>query len=99
MNSIVSSAKLLLKHLVETRSTESPNDVAKTLGLIALPVDDVSLSQLCQSAIQSLPEEASAIRAGNLRVLNKLVGFVMKSSKGRANAAVVQETLKKILGK
>lgn len=88
------SGKQLLKHMVENPTSKSPEELARELSILALQ-DDVG--KLCQNAIDALPEEADVIRKGNTKVLNKLVGYVMRLSKGRANAQIVQARLKGML--
>ena len=87
--------------MVEQQSTESPSVIARELSLLALDgnTQDVHeiIDKYCNEAIEALPEEADAVRNGGLRVLNKLVGYVMKASKGRADAQTVHTHLKNIL--
>jgi len=92
-----SSAKILLKHIVDYQSSVKPAELAQQLGLTALEEDPGQLEELCSAAVVALPEEAAVVKAGNLRVLNKLVGHVMKASRGRANATAVYEKLKDML--
>ncbi|KAG8955526.1 hypothetical protein FRC03_011116 [Tulasnella sp. 419] len=86
------SGKTLLRHLLTTRSTEPLETLIDTLGLRAM--DSSSLSDYCQKAIADLPREAGAVRAGNDKVLMKLVGYVMKLSKGTADAQATRAMLK-----
>jgi len=84
--------------MVINKSSETPSELAKELGLSALSQDDFCLvSQWCLEAIKILPQQAEAVREGNLPVLNKLVGKVMKLSKGRANAENVRTLLLELL--
>ena len=97
---LVTSAKRLLKYMVEQQSAASPEVVAKEQGLLALGDGDSTndvLQSLCQEAITSLPVEAKAVREGNERVLNKLVGFVIKKSRGRVDAQTTRDRLKELL--
>lgn len=82
----------------EQPSAKLPLTLAEELNLLALDenVDD-TVNKLCIEAIDRLPEESEAVRKGNLRVLNKLVGYIMKSSKGRVDAQIIQTRLKEIL--
>ncbi|KAL4081424.1 GatB/GatE catalytic domain-containing protein [Scleroderma yunnanense] len=92
------SGKMLLRHMVINKSSDAPSKLAKELGLVAVCQDDTSLvSQWCLEAIEALPQQAEAARKGNLPVLNKLVGKVMKLSKGRANAENVRTLLSELL--
>ncbi|KAJ8593154.1 Glutamyl-tRNA amidotransferase B subunit [Rhizopogon salebrosus TDB-379] len=91
------SGKSLLKYIIANRSSAAPSVLAQELSLEAVSGDDNgAIQSWCAEAIEALPEEANAVRRGNPRVLNKLVGKVMQLSRGRAdaqNARVVLETM------
>lgn len=92
------SGKTLLRHMISHRSLDYPSKLAKELGLIALSQDDSSLvKEWCLEAIKELPQQAEAVRKGNLPVLNRLVGKVMKLGRGRANAETVRTLLLELL--
>jgi len=95
------SGKLLLRHMLSHPSQASPTDIAHSLSLTALSpsssTPDLELHTLCQSAIDTLPSEVTAFRKGNKNVLNKIVGQVMKQSRGRADARAVKDCLETIL--
>jgi len=72
--------------------------LAQQLSLQAISGNDKATLRLwCAEAIEALPEEAEAVRRGNPRVLNKLVGKVMQLSRGRANAQDAWVVLQDIL--
>lgn len=56
-----------------------------------------SLRQLCEDAIAASPKEAEAVRKGKEKVIMRLVGNVMKESRGRADAKAVADMLKELL--
>lgn len=60
------------------------------LGLVS---DTAQLHSICQKVVDSHPEEVHAIRSGNKRVLNKLMGLVQKETKGRADPVLVRAIL------
>ncbi|XP_015257750.1 PREDICTED: glutamyl-tRNA(Gln) amidotransferase subunit B, mitochondrial [Cyprinodon variegatus] len=60
------------------------------LGLVS---DAAELHRICQKVVDSHPEEVCAIRSGNKKVLNKLMGLVQKETKGRADPVLVREIL------
>ena len=91
------SAKTLLKHIVATRSRASPKQLAQDLSLYSLASDSESLDVWCQEAISALPQEANLVRDGNKNVLNKLVGYAMKASRGRTDALSVRKRLLKLI--
>jgi len=93
----VTSAKNLLKVMVDAPTQVSPSRLAEDLSIMALNTNDTAVDDLCSRAIAALPEEADAVRNGNLKVLNKLVGHVMKASRGRADALAIQERLRAII--
>lgn len=87
-------------------SSAMPSWLAGELSLAALPSatpatsathSHTEIRTLCEEAILALPEEAAAAKKGNKNVLNKLVGRVMKSSRGRADARGAREVLEEML--
>ncbi|KAM6496151.1 Glutamyl-tRNA amidotransferase subunit B, mitochondrial [Amanita muscaria] len=91
------SGKHLLRHLLENPTQTTALQVAQDLGLTAFshsPIQNASadcqkhdvLLQLCAQAIVHLPAEVESFRRGNANVLNRIVGHVMKASRGRADA-------------
>lgn len=48
---------------------------------------------LCKDTMAGLPCEIAAAKKGNKNVLNKMVGAVMKVSRGRADAKRVREII------
>uniref|UniRef100_A0A7N6C5L4 Glutamyl-tRNA(Gln) amidotransferase subunit B, mitochondrial n=1 Tax=Anabas testudineus TaxID=64144 RepID=A0A7N6C5L4_ANATE len=60
------------------------------LGLVS---DTSQLHSICQKVVDSHPDEVHAIRNGNKKVLNKLIGLVQKETKGRADPVLVREIL------
>jgi aspartyl-tRNA(Asn)/glutamyl-tRNA(Gln) amidotransferase subunit B len=97
--SVGTAAKSLLRYMLDHPSTQSPHALGKELGLLSIPSaadgsgGDAELRTWCESTIEALPQEAQAIRDGNVKVLNKLVGRVMKLSGGRAAAQDVKAVL------
>ncbi|KAH9938098.1 GatB/GatE catalytic domain-containing protein [Fomitopsis serialis] len=66
---------------------------SERLSLLAAGDDSAALQQWCAEAIAALPQEADVVRGGNVNVLNKILGRVMKSSKGRADAKATRAML------
>ncbi|XP_039879781.1 glutamyl-tRNA(Gln) amidotransferase subunit B, mitochondrial [Simochromis diagramma] len=62
------------------------------LGLVS---DTTQLHIICQKVVDSHPDEVQAIRSGNKKVLNKLMGLVQKETKGRADPVLVRAILQK----
>jgi aspartyl-tRNA(Asn)/glutamyl-tRNA(Gln) amidotransferase subunit B len=59
--------------------------------------DASALEGLCKSAIAENPKSAEDYKAGKEKAIKALVGSVMRSSQGRANAIEAEELLKKII--
>ncbi|XP_069545350.1 glutamyl-tRNA(Gln) amidotransferase subunit B, mitochondrial [Brachyistius frenatus] len=62
------------------------------LGLVS---DTEQMHSICQKVVDSHPDEVHAIRNGNKKVLNKLMGLVQKETKGRADPVLVRAILQK----
>jgi aspartyl-tRNA(Asn)/glutamyl-tRNA(Gln) amidotransferase subunit B len=81
--------------MLDNPSDATVRDLARDLSLATLQPD--SLEQLCRDVIESSPSEVAAIREGNMNVLNKLIGKIMKSSRGTANAQSTRTILQQML--
>lgn len=55
------------------------------------------LLAICEKAIVAHPSVAEAAKKGNRNVLNKIVGVVMKESRGRADARRVREVVERLV--
>ena len=82
--------------MLDHPSSEVPSELAETLGLLANQGDDF-LKQLCTQVIAEMPEEADAMRRGVPNVINKLLGRVMKSSKGTVDPQSIRKMLRNLL--
>ncbi|KAG2013155.1 glutamyl-tRNA(Gln) amidotransferase [Coprinopsis cinerea AmutBmut pab1-1] len=107
------SGKYLLRHMLSNPSTKSARQQAEELQLIAFTSSESAassdsstpsassenseLQQLVEKAITALPKEIEAFKAGHKGVLNKIVGYIMRQSRGRADARQVKEQLEKAL--
>jgi aspartyl-tRNA(Asn)/glutamyl-tRNA(Gln) amidotransferase subunit B len=98
------TARSLVKEMVRDGSVlvpySSSSDPVLALlverNALALDSDD-DLTALCEQIIIDLPKESEKIRKGQEKVLARLVGEVMKRTKGRADAAVAQSELLRLL--
>lgn len=95
---IGTSGKLLLRHLTETGSELPLEQIIDTLGLRAASSAS-ELTDLCRTAIEMLPKESELVSKGNDKVLMKIVGQIMRLSKGTADAQAAREELLKQLRK
>ncbi len=91
------SGKTILRHILTTRTPDFPSKIAEDLKLLAASDDGASLETWCREAIAALPEQADVVRRGNLKVVDKIMGHVMKASRGTAKAQDVRAMLLKLL--
>ena len=75
----------------------SPSEVITKRGLKVVS-DDSQLMSAIEAAIAAAPETAERVRGGNIPAAGALIGAVMKSTSGQADAAKVRELLLKHLG-
>lgn len=85
------SAKTLLRHLMDQPSNQDAFDAATQVGLVS--GRPVPLNKICSWAISALPSEAEAVRAGNVGSVNRLVAYVMRETRGKADAAEARREL------
>ncbi|XP_039606188.1 glutamyl-tRNA(Gln) amidotransferase subunit B, mitochondrial isoform X2 [Polypterus senegalus] len=73
---------------------KSPQQIVKEqdLGLVQ---NEKILEEICQNVLDGHLEEVAAIKKGNKRVLNKLIGLVQKEMKGRADPIMVKTLLER----
>ena len=75
----------------------SPNEVIAQRGLKVVS-DDGALMAAIETAIAAQPDTAERVRGGNIPAAGALIGAVMKTTGGQADAAKVRELLLKHLG-
>ena len=75
----------------------SPQEVISKRGLKVVS-DDSQLMKAIETAIAAAPATADRVRGGNIPAAGALIGAVMKSTGGQADAAKVRELLLKHLG-
>jgi aspartyl-tRNA(Asn)/glutamyl-tRNA(Gln) amidotransferase subunit B len=75
---------------------EAAPDVAARLGLIQIR-DESQLDHWCDEAVRAQPRAAEDFRGGKDAALGRLVGEVMKLSRGQADATAVREKLTEML--
>ncbi|PFH47803.1 hypothetical protein AMATHDRAFT_151224 [Amanita thiersii Skay4041] len=108
-----SSSKLLLRHMLENPTLKSTLQVAQDLKLIALShgsahapsnteagySEQDPLEHLCEQAVAALPAEVESYCRGNVNVINRIVGRVMKDSRGRADAQNARNIIERLITK
>jgi len=87
-------AKKVFGTMVETG--DSPADIVKREGLEQI-TDTGAIEAQCQAVVDANPGQVEAYRGGKTKLLGFFVGQVMKQSGGKANPAVVNQILKKLL--
>ncbi len=88
-------ARELLPELFQTG--ESPAALIERKGL-RQNNDDSAIEEACRAAIEADPKSVAQIKGGNDKAINSLKGPVMKAMKGKANPALVDQILRKLLG-
>ncbi len=74
----------------------SASEIIKREGLMPLS-DESELLALVEEAMNANPEIVEKYRKGKIGVIGVLVGYVMKKTRGKANAKLVKEMLEKKL--
>ena len=59
--------------------------------------DSGAIEALCREAIAGNPKAVGQYKDGNAKALNALKGPVMKATKGKANPAMLDQLLKKLI--
>jgi aspartyl-tRNA(Asn)/glutamyl-tRNA(Gln) amidotransferase subunit B len=80
----------VLTQLVATGG--DPDEIVERKGLAQIS-DTGELEAIVDRAIEAHPEEAEAIRAGNRKAIARIVGTVMKETKGRADGGEVNRLI------
>lgn len=60
-------------------------------------LDESKLIELCQQAVESNPKAVDDYKGGKEKAIKSLVGFVMKNSRGKADAAAAENKIKEII--
>lgn len=99
-----SSAKLLLRHMLISPTNESVKESARKMDLLVATKDkplspgiDEALRDVCMRAIDAFPSEVAAIRSGSKNAVNKLIGWIMRETKGKTNAKQAKEMIEQLL--
>ena len=85
----------MLSTLVEEGG--DPRRIVEREGLGALSAEEDGLDQIVERAIASDPGAADQVRAGNMKAIGPLVGYVMRETKGRADGKDVMRLLRERL--
>jgi aspartyl-tRNA(Asn)/glutamyl-tRNA(Gln) amidotransferase subunit B len=88
------AGKQVLAKLVE--SGGDPAEIVESEGLAQIS-DSSELEGIVDRAIEAEPEAAEQVRQGNDKAIGRIVGAVMKESKGRADGGTVTKLIKERL--
>jgi aspartyl-tRNA(Asn)/glutamyl-tRNA(Gln) amidotransferase subunit B len=75
-----------------------PAAIVEREGLGAISADDGGLGDVVAAALASDPDAAEQVRAGNMKAMGPLVGYVMRETKGRADGAEINRLIREQLG-
>jgi aspartyl-tRNA(Asn)/glutamyl-tRNA(Gln) amidotransferase subunit B len=90
------ASSLDLLALSSPPSSSTPSTPTNTNAGSSQTMEDPLLA-ICEKAIVAHPSVAEAAKKGNRNVLNKIVGVVMKESRGRADARRVREVVERLV--
>jgi aspartyl-tRNA(Asn)/glutamyl-tRNA(Gln) amidotransferase subunit B len=91
------AAREVLTTLVE--SGGDPREIVAREGLGAISdTDGNQLGELVDRAIAADPDAAAKVKAGNMKAIGPLVGYVMRETKGRADGGEVTRLILERLG-
>ncbi|MGH2959939.1 MAG: Asp-tRNA(Asn)/Glu-tRNA(Gln) amidotransferase subunit GatB, partial [Solirubrobacterales bacterium] len=87
-------AKLVLDKLVEAGG--DPDAIVESEGLAAMGDSD-ELAGIIDAALEANPKAADDMRAGNMKAIGAIIGFVMKQTQGRADGGEVTRIVREKL--
>jgi aspartyl-tRNA(Asn)/glutamyl-tRNA(Gln) amidotransferase subunit B len=76
-----------------------PAEIVQREGLGALDAGSGDLEEIVAAAIAADPDAAEKVRAGNMRAVGPLVGYVMRETRGRADGGEVTRLIRRQLGR
>ena len=88
------SAREVLALMIE--EGRDPESLVRERGLEALS-DSGELESVAQEVIAAHPEQVEQYRAGDPKLLNFLIGQVMRRTQGKANPALARELMQRLL--
>ena len=89
------AAKQVLAKLVAEGG--DPGKIVESEGLAQIS-DSSELEAIVDRALEAEPEAAAQVKEGNEKAIGRIVGAVMKESKGRADGGAVTKLIKERLG-
>ncbi|HET6870938.1 MAG TPA: Asp-tRNA(Asn)/Glu-tRNA(Gln) amidotransferase GatCAB subunit B, partial [Solirubrobacteraceae bacterium] len=74
-----------------------PRQIVEREGLGAITAEDDGLAEIVDRAIAADPDAADKVRAGNMKAIGPLVGYVMRETKGRADGGEITRLIREKL--
>jgi aspartyl-tRNA(Asn)/glutamyl-tRNA(Gln) amidotransferase subunit B len=90
------AAREVLTRLVEQGG--DPRQIVESEGLGTIAGDDDRLTEIVDRALAADPAAAEQVRAGNMKAIGPLVGFVMRETKGRADGGEARRIILERVG-
>ncbi|MBV9473112.1 MAG: Asp-tRNA(Asn)/Glu-tRNA(Gln) amidotransferase subunit GatB [Solirubrobacterales bacterium] len=90
------AARTVLTTLVATGG--DPREIVTREQLGAITGEDDGLGELVKRAIADDPDAAEKLRAGNMKAIGPLVGYVMRATGGRADGGEVARLIREQVG-
>lgn len=87
-------AKKTLTNMIETG--KAPSELIDESDMGGL--DEAALDALCKQAIEANPNAVTDYKNGKVKAIKALVGFIMKNSRGKADAALAEKKLIELIG-
>jgi aspartyl-tRNA(Asn)/glutamyl-tRNA(Gln) amidotransferase subunit B len=75
-----------------------PRQIVEREGLGAISAEDDGLGEIVDRALAADPDAAEKVRAGNMKAIGPLVGYVMRETKGRADGGEITRLIREKLG-
>jgi aspartyl-tRNA(Asn)/glutamyl-tRNA(Gln) amidotransferase subunit B len=75
-----------------------PRQIVEREGLGAITAEDDGLGEIVDRALAADPDAAEKVRAGNMKAIGPLVGYVMRETKGRADGGEITRLIREKLG-
>ena len=86
-------AKSTLDKMLETG--KKPSELISDSDMGGL--DEGALTELCRQAVESNPNAVADYRSGKEKAIKAMVGFVMKNSRGKADAQAAEAIIKSLI--
>jgi aspartyl-tRNA(Asn)/glutamyl-tRNA(Gln) amidotransferase subunit B len=78
-------------------TSRMPEEVVAALGMQQV-TNTEEIEAVCRRVVEANPRQAEQLKAGKAALFGFFVGQVMKETRGAASPAIVNETLKRLLG-